>query len=110
MRSLIPVTVPLSVIAAALCLAAPASRASDGPWCARYAGGQDYVEDCSMRSFDMCLNEIRGTGGSAICSPNPRYHGDVVREPRRRKVRHRRRRHCGGLDLAPCVYGAALVS
>jgi hypothetical protein len=26
-----------------------------------------------MRSFEMCLSEIRGSGGSAGCSPNPNY-------------------------------------
>jgi len=45
---------------------------SEGPWCARFSGGNDYVENCSMRSFAMCLNEIRGTGGNTLCSPNPR--------------------------------------
>jgi|GraSoiStandDraft_47_1057283.scaffolds.fasta_scaffold323886_1 hypothetical protein len=46
-----------------------------------------------MRSFDMCLNEIRGTGGSVICSPNPRYRGDgALRPPARRVVRHWRHR------------------
>ena len=49
-----------------------ANEYSEGPWCARFSGGNDYIENCSMRSFAMCLNEIRGTGGNALCSPNPR--------------------------------------
>ena len=44
----------------------------DGPWCARSWGGSDYVENCNMQSFAMCLAEIRGTGGGTVCSPNPR--------------------------------------
>lgn len=44
----------------------------EGPWCARFSGGSDYIENCSMRSFAMCLTEIRGTGGNTLCSPNPR--------------------------------------
>jgi hypothetical protein len=30
-------------------------------------------ENCSMRSFEMCVNEIHGTGGNTVCSPNSRY-------------------------------------
>ena len=68
------------------------SRASEGPWCSHYFG-TDYTENCSMRSFDMCLNEIRGTGGSVLCSPNPHYRGDgALRLPARRVVRNRRHR------------------
>ena len=43
----------------------------DGPWCARSWGGSDYFENCDMRSFAMCLAEIRGIGGNTVCSPNP---------------------------------------
>lgn len=43
----------------------------DAPWCARSWGGSDYVENCNMQSFAMCLAEIRGSGGSTVCSPNP---------------------------------------
>jgi hypothetical protein len=46
----------------------------DGPWCAQFWGGDTQYMNCSMRSFEMCLNEIRGTGGNTVCSPNPRYH------------------------------------
>jgi hypothetical protein len=45
----------------------------DGPWCAQSWGGDTLITNCSMRSFEMCLNEIRGTGGNTLCSPNPRY-------------------------------------
>ena len=43
----------------------------DGPWCARSWGGSEYFENCNMRSFAMCLTEIRGIGGNTVCSPNP---------------------------------------
>jgi hypothetical protein len=93
MRPQIHLLMLLSVVALALCVAVSASRAAEGPWCARFGGGPDYFEDCSMRSFDMCLNEIRGTGGSVLCSPNPRYRGDgALRLPARRVVRNRRHR------------------
>jgi hypothetical protein len=55
---------------------------SEGPWCARFSGGNDYIENCSMRSFAMCLREIRGTGGNALCSPNPRAWPQAPDQPR----------------------------
>ena len=67
---------------------APPSRATEGPWCARFWGGDDYYESCSLRSFEMCLGEIRGTGGNTVCSPNPRYrHASVGSAPRRKYSR-----------------------
>jgi hypothetical protein len=60
-------------VALALVASTPKCEAYDGPWCAWFGGGQDYFERCSMRSLEMCLNEIRGTGGSTGCSPNPNY-------------------------------------
>jgi hypothetical protein len=72
-------------IAATLTLAfglgTPTAHSAEGPWCARFWGGDDYWESCSMRSFEMCLREIRGTGGNSMCSPNPNYHPAI--EPRR---------------------------
>ena len=58
----------------------------DGPWCAQFWGGDTQYENCSMRSFEMCLNEIHGTGGNTLCSPNPRYHAT----PAERTWRHRK--------------------
>jgi hypothetical protein len=70
-----PVVLGLLTIAVALALVTGTSQsqAYEGPWCAWWGGGQDYFERCSMRSFEMCLSEIRGTGGSTGCSPNPNY-------------------------------------
>jgi hypothetical protein len=59
----------------------------DGPWCAQFWGGDTQIMNCSMRSFDMCLNEIRGTGGNTLCSPNPRYRPSGVEPNPRRKHR-----------------------
>ena len=70
-----PVVLGVLTIAVALALVAGTrqSHAYEGPWCAWFGGGHDYFERCSMRSFEMCLREIRGTGGSTGCSPNPNY-------------------------------------
>jgi len=70
MRSL----VILGTLAAVLAVHARPSQAYyEGPWCAQFWGGDTQYERCSMRSFEMCLNEIHGTGGNVVCTPNPRY-------------------------------------
>jgi hypothetical protein len=58
------------------------SRAFEGAWCSHYFG-TDYTENCSMRSFEMCIAETRGAGGT-FCSPNPRYHAVAVAPGARR--------------------------
>ena len=57
-------TVALEALVVAFVVAAHVepSRASEGPWCSHYFG-TDYTENCSMRSFDMCIAETRGAGG-----------------------------------------------
>lgn len=73
LESFMQKTAMLGISALALVLSVTGGRAyNESPWCARFGGGSDYYEDCSMSSFAMCLNEIRGTGGNAVCSPNPR--------------------------------------
>jgi hypothetical protein len=73
-------------LAAAVVMTAtqPAARALyEGPWCAIVMIGEGSVaERCDMRSFEMCLAEIRGQGASH-CTQNPRYRG--APEPQRRK-------------------------
>ena len=64
--------------------AAPSNADYEGPWCARFFGGSDYYEHCSMRSLEMCLDEIRGTGGNTVCSPNPRYRAATQSDRRKR--------------------------
>ena len=73
----IPVIV--GVLAAVLIIHARPSQAYyEGPWCAQFWGGDTQYERCSMRSFEMCLNEIHGTGGNTVCTPNPRYHPTAI--------------------------------
>ena len=57
----------------------------DGPWCAQFWGGDTHYMNCSMRSFEMCLNEIHGTGGNTLCSPNPRYQAKISEHTSRRR-------------------------
>jgi hypothetical protein len=66
------------------------SHAYEGPWCARTGGSEGYVESCSMRSFEMCLSEIRGSGGNAGCSPNPNYRSAYVPSPHVKRAQRQR--------------------
>jgi hypothetical protein len=63
----------LGTLATVLVMSARPGQAYEGPWCAQFWGGDSQYERCSMRSFEMCLNEIHGTGGNTLCTPNPRY-------------------------------------
>jgi hypothetical protein len=65
-------TIALSFVLVLLVGSAPSRADYEGPWCALSWGGDNLIENCSMRSFAMCLAEIRGTGGNTVCSPNPR--------------------------------------
>jgi hypothetical protein len=51
------------------------SYAAEGPWCHTFGGAQGGIENCSIRTLEMCRFEIQGNGGS--CSPNPRWHGNL---------------------------------
>ncbi len=63
------------VIAAATFFDLRASQAYEGPWCAQYSIGRgSAVENCSMRSFEMCHQEIIG-GNRGFCFANPRWQG-----------------------------------
>jgi DDE superfamily endonuclease len=57
----------------------------------QFWGGDTQIERCSMRSFEMCLNEIHGTGGSTVCTPNPRFHRTAIAPAER--GRSSRRKH-----------------
>ena len=87
-----PVILGVLVLAVALALITGTrqSRAYEGPWCARTGGSEGYVESCSMRSFEMCLSEIRGSGGSAGCSPNPNYRPAFVAAPQVKRAQRQR--------------------
>jgi Protein of unknown function (DUF3551) len=81
----------VGAMAAVLIIHARPSQAYEGPWCAQFWGGDTQIERCSMRSFAMCLNEIRGTGGNTLCSPNPRYRPSSI-EPSEHARSSRRKR------------------
>jgi hypothetical protein len=83
------IALTVTVIAAAGLFDLPASHAYQGPWCAQYALGLGgVVEDCSMRSFAMCHQEIIG-GNRGFCFPNPRWQGNS-RDGRSRPKTYRR--------------------
>jgi hypothetical protein len=77
-----------TLVAIQLAIAQPArafDAAYDGPWCAQFWGGDTHYMNCSMRSFEMCLAEIRGTGGNTLCSPNPHWHATGREHAARRR-------------------------
>jgi hypothetical protein len=80
------------IILSGLCVVALVSSArgshayQTSPWCARFGGGSDYYENCNMPDFATCLGEIRGTGGNAVCSPNPSFRVEPS-DPRRAQHR-----------------------
>jgi hypothetical protein len=62
-----------------------------GPWCAEYGLGLGtWVQDCSMRTFEMCRMEVIA-GNRGYCSPNPRWHAHTTDGGSRRRARKRAR-------------------
>jgi hypothetical protein len=63
----------LTALTVALLSNIPSSQTSEGSWCASVnIGSGTEVQNCSMRSFEMCRREvIAGNRGS--CFPNPRW-------------------------------------
>jgi len=64
-----------AVIAAGTLLDMPASQAYEGPWCAVSNIGHDVTWNCSMRSLEMCVQEVVA-GNRGFCNPNPRWQGN----------------------------------
>ena len=67
----------LVTTAAAIALLAglPPSQAYEGPWCAVTNKGRSVSENCSMRTFEMCRQEVVA-GNRGFCNPNPRWLGN----------------------------------
>jgi hypothetical protein len=76
--------------AAAILLHPGGSQAYEGPWCALSdIGGGTMHENCSMRSLEMCRQEVIA-GNRGFCNPNPRWQGN--RQGARQKTGARRKR------------------
>jgi hypothetical protein len=58
------------------------SKAYEGPWCALSdIGGGAMQENCSMRSLEMCRQEVIA-GNRGFYNPNPRWQGNPSRRKR----------------------------
>jgi Protein of unknown function (DUF3551) len=80
MRTMLFVAAAMAMFSVDLCPA----KATEGPWCAWVTiGGDDGIENCSMRTFEMCRQEITG-GNRGSCYPNPHIGGS----PRELRSRH----------------------
>jgi hypothetical protein len=68
----------------------------EGPWCAVVNDGAgNVVENCSMRSFEMCRQEALIGGATAFCRINGRFPGywSGQGEPRRVKKSKHKHKH-----------------
>jgi hypothetical protein len=62
-----------AAVVAAIFLSSRPSQAYEGPWCALTdIGGGVMHENCSVRSFQMCVQEVIA-GNRGLCNPNPRW-------------------------------------
>lgn len=82
MRALLIMTV---LVAA---LVADASRGARAQWCAFY---DEYTYNCGFRTFQQCLDTIRGVGGMCRRDRRAPEAGDARREEERREQRARER-------------------
>jgi len=72
----------IAAMATPMLVGAPASQAYyEGPWCAVSNIGHDVTWNCSMRSLEMCREEVIA-GNRGWCNPNPRWGGAVPAESR----------------------------
>ena len=90
MRNFIKCGLLTLAFAATNFVAVDQSLAYEGAWCALYPSSQGVSENCGLSSFEMCLREIRGTGGTSFCAPNAWYRATATNDGARR---HARRRH-----------------
>ena len=75
-----------AVFAAALASAAlvggttPGHATTDEPWCIIYGGGEGAIQNCSMRTFEECRQEMIG-GNRGSCFQNPRSLTNSIQRP-----------------------------
>jgi hypothetical protein len=78
-----------AAVVAAIVFSLRPSQAYEGPWCALTdIGGGVMHENCSVRSFQMCVQEVIA-GNRGFCNPNPRWQGPApgVRQTGARRKR-----------------------
>jgi hypothetical protein len=75
-------------VAAAILFDLRPSQAFQGPWCAgTNTGGSTFRYDCSMRTFEMCVQEVIA-GNRGFCSPNPYYRAPEPPPPKGKRQRN----------------------
>jgi hypothetical protein len=86
-------TLLIGALVTAALLPAGESRAYyEGPWCAVVNDGAgNVVENCSMRSFEMCRQEALLGGPTGFCRINGRFPGYWAKPGQPHKVKHKRR-------------------
>jgi hypothetical protein len=76
LRQITRLLLVLAAMAVSTLFDSHASRAYEGQWCAvTNRGGGTVSWNCSMRSFDMCVQEVIA-GNRGFCNLNPRWQGN----------------------------------
>jgi hypothetical protein len=78
----------LIAITAMIALGIGHGEARAGTWCA-IMPGSDTTMTCGIPSYAACHEEVHGTGGTSVCTPDP-YSRAVEVSPRARPSRHLR--------------------
>jgi hypothetical protein len=78
----------VTAVAMAMLFDPRASRAYQGPWCAVQNIGHAVVYNCSMRTLEMCTQEVIA-GNRGFCNPNPYYRGPETGQLRGKRKRYR---------------------
>ncbi|HEX4826655.1 MAG TPA: DUF3551 domain-containing protein [Xanthobacteraceae bacterium] len=78
----------VTAVAAVMLVDLRPSRAYQGPWCAVQNIGHAVVYNCSMRTLEMCTQEVIA-GNRGFCNPNPYYRGPETSQPRGKRKRYR---------------------
>ena len=77
----------VTAVAVAMLFDLHASRAYQGPWCAVQNIGHAVVYNCSMRTLEMCTQEVIA-GNRGFCNPNPNYRGPEPPQSRAKRKRY----------------------
>jgi hypothetical protein len=64
------------------------SQATQMPWCAGTSTGHAFHYNCSLPTYEMCVQEVIA-GNRGFCSPNPYYRGPDVPLRAKRKRYYR---------------------
>ena len=77
----------LMAVAAAMLFDVRVGQAYQGPWCAGTSTGHSFHYNCSLPTYEMCVQEVIA-GNRGFCGPNPYYRGPEGPPPRGKRKRY----------------------